>query len=157
VRNCPFCAEWLKAMPGRTLADRARDGGPAGEGVVPATAVSRTLSGDRTSALPPGDREIPAARAAHPRYHLVAAPGTGGMGTVFRAEQRLMGRAVALEVIHARVLAEGGAERFRQEIRAAARLAHPNIVTAYDAEQAGDVHFLVMEYVEGETLEHVLQ
>src|SRR5205807_730381 len=43
-------------------------------------------------------------------------------------------------------------ERFRREVRAAARLTHPNIVAAFDAEQAGDVHFLVMEYVEGVSL-----
>src|SRR5205807_7253241 len=48
------------------------------------------------------------------------------------------------------------AERFRREVRAAARLQHPNIVTAFDAEQAGDVHFLVMEYVEGTTLAQVV-
>jgi hypothetical protein len=47
-------------------------------------------------------------------------------------------------------------QRFRQEVRAAARLAHPNIVTAYDAGEAGDVCFLVMEYVEGETLAEVV-
>ena len=48
-------------------------------------------------------------------------------------------------------------ERFRQEVQAAARLAHPNIVTAYDADQEGDVHFLVMEFVEGTTLDRLVQ
>src|SRR5262249_39448581 len=43
-------------------------------------------------------------------------------------------------------------ERFRREVRAAARLSHPNIVTAYDAENAGDTHFLVMEFIEGTSL-----
>src|SRR5919199_3560825 len=64
-----------------------------------------------------------------------------------------MGRTVALKVI-ARQLVDrpGMLERFRREARAAARLAHPNIVAAYDAEQAGDLHFLVMEFVEGTTL-----
>jgi serine/threonine protein kinase len=61
------------------------------------------------------------------------------MGAVYKAEHRLMGRTVALKVIHPPLLPEGPAvERFRQEIRAAAQLVHPNIVTAYDAEQAGE-------------------
>src|SRR5262249_36597550 len=48
-------------------------------------------------------------------------------------------------------------ERFRREVKAAARLAHPNIVTAHDAEQAGDVHFLVMEFVEGVSLARLVE
>jgi serine/threonine protein kinase len=75
------------------------------------------------------------------------------MGTVYRARHRLMDRPVALKVIHARLVGQPGAVRhFRREIRAAARLAHPNIVAAYDADQAGDTHFFVMEYVEGTNL-----
>ena len=50
-----------------------------------------------------------------------------------------------------------GLERFRREVRAAAKLSHPNIVLAYDAEQAGDLHMLVMEYVEGFDLSKVLE
>jgi serine/threonine protein kinase len=48
-------------------------------------------------------------------------------------------------------------ERFRREVQAAAQLTHPNIVTAYDAEQAGNVHFLVMEYVEGTDLASIVK
>src|SRR5262249_3247528 len=48
-------------------------------------------------------------------------------------------------------------ERFRREVRAAARLSHPNIVTAHDADQAGDTHFLVMEYVAGTSLDRELR
>ena len=64
-----------------------------------------------------------------------------------------MGRPVALKVIAAHLLEHpGAADRFRQEVRAAARLHHPNIVTAYDAEQVGSVTVLVMEFVEGRSL-----
>jgi len=66
---------------------------------------------------------------------------------------RLMQRPVALKVIHPHLLEHPMAvERFRREVQAAARLVHPNIVTAFDAEQAGSLHFLVMEYVEGISL-----
>jgi hypothetical protein len=62
-----------------------------------------------------------------------------------------------LKVIH-KILTERGdaVERFRQEVKAAARLSHVNIVTAYDAERAGDLHFLVMEFVEGSNLEQLV-
>ena len=79
--------------------------------------------------------------------------GHGGMGSVYEAEHRVMQRRVALKVINDRYLATPDvAARFRREVRAAARLSHRNIVTAYDAERAGSNHFLVMEFVEGVTI-----
>src|SRR5262249_7236342 len=77
----------------------------------------------------------------------------GGMGAVYQAQHLLMERLVALKVINHNLLDNRAAvERFRREVKAAAKLTHPNIVTAHDAEQAGDTHFLVMEYVEGTSL-----
>jgi WD40 repeat protein/serine/threonine protein kinase len=96
---------------------------------------------------------VPEGLVEHPRYRLVRRLGGGGMGTVYEVEHRVMQRRVALKVIkHAYLESAGAVERFRREVRAAAQLSHPNIVTAFDAEQAGDTHFLVMEYVEGTTL-----
>jgi WD40 repeat protein len=96
---------------------------------------------------------VPAALARHSRYRLLKRLGSGGMGVVYQAEHRLMERPVALKVIHRRWTADPGAvARFRREVRAAARLMHPNIVVAYDAEKAGDTHFLVMEFVAGTNL-----
>jgi len=75
------------------------------------------------------------------------------MGTVFKARHRLMDRMVALKVMNPQLLADPMAVgRFQREVKAAAQLAHPHIVTAYDAEQVGNLHFLAMEYVEGQTL-----
>src|SRR5262245_26359186 len=103
--------------------------------------------------LVPACPGIPAGLVGHPRYNVLQLLGVGGMGAVYKAEHQLMGRLVALKVINPRLVASPQAvERFRREVRAAARLAHPNIVTAYDADQAGGTHFLVMEYVEGSTL-----
>lgn len=96
--------------------------------------------------------------ANHPRYRLQACLGAGGMGTVYRAEHRLMDRQVAIKVINRALMAKSGAiERFKREIKAAARLSHPNIVTVYDAEESGQLHFLVMELVEGTSLDHVVE
>jgi hypothetical protein len=80
------------------------------------------------------------------------------MGVVYQARQTVMDRQVVIKVINKTLLDNPGAlERFRREVKAAARLAHPNIVTAYDAEQAGDLHMLVMEFVPGQSLAEVLQ
>jgi serine/threonine protein kinase len=76
--------------------------------------------------------------------------GEGGMGQVYKARHRRMDRIVALKVLPAAAMKEADAvQRFQQEVKAAARLTHPNIVRAYDADEAGGMHFLVMEYVEG--------
>jgi serine/threonine protein kinase len=75
------------------------------------------------------------------------------MGDVYKAEHKLMDRPVALKLINRDLVKNAQAvERFRREVRTAARLRHPNIVTAHDAEQAGDVHFLVTEFVDGQDL-----
>ena len=79
------------------------------------------------------------------------------MGAVFKAEHKLMGRPVAIKVIRETLTSNPAVvERFRREVKAAARLAHPNIVAAHDAEQAGDTHFLVMEFVEGTDLARIV-
>jgi formylglycine-generating enzyme required for sulfatase activity len=84
--------------------------------------------------------------------------GRGGMGVVYRAEHRLMERLVAIKVINQRLLDRPEAlERFRREVKAAAKLIHPNIVTAFDAEQAGDLHLLVMELVDGLSVAQFLE
>lgn len=97
--------------------------------------------------------EVPADLRDHPRYHIVERIGSGGMGTVFRAEHRLMERTVALKVISPDLAGSPDViDRFRREVRAVAQLSHPNIVTAHDAEQVRETHFLVMEFVSGHDL-----
>ncbi len=105
------------------------------------------------AAAPVKDLGIPADLANHPRYRVLELIGAGGMGAVYKAEHRVMKRTVALKIISKNLLEKPDAvERFQREAEAAARLDHPNIVRAYDAEQAGDTHFLAMEYVEGTSL-----
>lgn len=110
-------------------------------------------AGDSAGADAAADDVLPDALALHPRYRPVRRLGCGGMGVVWLVEHAVMGRRVALKIIRPALLARPGAvERFRREVRAAAQLNHPNIATAHDADEAGGVHFLVMEYVPGETL-----
>ena len=103
----------------------------------------------RSQADDPGPPEL----ATHDRYRVERLLGKGGMGAVYLAEHRIMQRSVALKVIDRRRIGDPAMmERFRREVRAAARLSHPNIVTTFDAEDAGDTQFLAMEYVEGVSL-----
>ncbi|HEV3342094.1 MAG TPA: bifunctional serine/threonine-protein kinase/formylglycine-generating enzyme family protein [Pirellulales bacterium] len=84
--------------------------------------------------------------------------GAGGMGQVFKAWHRRMQRLVALKTLpDQRGASEDSIARFRREILSAARLSHPNIVAAYDADVAQQIHFLVMEYVDGENLAEVVR
>jgi WD40 repeat protein/serine/threonine protein kinase len=91
-------------------------------------------------------------------YVLLDMLGQGGMGRVYKARHRLMDRIVAIKVIRPdRVASRDAVARFRREVQAAARVAHPNVVLAYDAAQSGDSHFLVMEYVDGTDLARIIK
>jgi serine/threonine protein kinase len=80
------------------------------------------------------------------------------MGVVYLARNKLMGRPEVLKVVGKHLLDQpGAAERFLREIRAAANLSHPHIVTAYAAFQAGDLLVFAMEFVEGETLAQLVK
>ena len=83
-------------------------------------------------------------------YILLDKIGAGGMGMVFKAQHRRMKRLVAVKVLpQAAVKDPNLVKRFRREVEAAAKLTHPNIVAAYDADEFNGTHFLVMEFVEG--------
>lgn len=84
--------------------------------------------------------------------------GSGGMGTVYKAHHRRMDRIVALKVLSPDLMSSRAAvDRFQKEVRAAARLEHPNVVMAYDADEDIGVHFLVMQYVDGRDLGSVVK
>lgn len=92
------------------------------------------------------------------RYKLIEKIGAGGMGAVYKAEQVGLGRIVAVKLMGQELLEKPGAlDRFLREIQLVAKLQHPNIVSAYDADQVAGRHFLVLEYVEGQDLEQILQ
>jgi serine/threonine-protein kinase len=92
------------------------------------------------------------------QYRILDQLGRGGMGRVFKAEHRTMGRIVALKVLAPDLLRTDRAqELFLREVRAAARLVHPNIVTAYDANEVNGRYFLVLEFVDGPNLEQLVR
>src|SRR5690349_15182797 len=98
------------------------------------------------------------ARVLANRYELRTEIGRGGMADVYVALDRLLNRRVAVKVLSPAFAADPAfVERFRREAQAAASLNHPNIVAVYDWGRDGDTSFIVMEYVNGQTLREVLQ
>lgn len=86
------------------------------------------------------------------RYKIIEKIGEGGMGTVYKAEDLLLKRIVALKILHKKLMDNTKAiERFYTEARSAAALNHPNIVTVFDVGQMGEDYFITMEFIEGES------
>ena len=167
LATCTVCQEVLVDTPADSLVETLREPAPA---AAAESAESRPGLFTRLAAVinpnapQPAPRpaarshqDVPAELRDHPRYEILERLGAGGMGTVFKARHRLMDRIVALKVMNPQLLADPVAVgRFQREVKAAAQLAHPHIVTAYDAEQVGGLHFLAMEFVEGQTLAEVV-
>jgi len=152
LAECEACRTLAGALAHESLLLQQRtepDANPSAQEAATATGPSATARG-----TPP----ISPALASHPRYRILELLGAGGMGAVYKAEHRRMERHVALKVMSRELMDRPEmVERFHREVKAAARLTHANIVTAYDADQAGDTHFLVMEFVEGTSLAQKVQ
>src|SRR5688500_1076996 len=91
-------------------------------------------------------------------YRILRRLGAGGMAEVYLAEQRSLGRQVALKVLQPALARDGAyVQRFHHEARAAASLVHANIVQIYEVGQSAGIHFIAQEYVRGKNLGQVLQ
>ncbi|MGH9940140.1 MAG: protein kinase domain-containing protein, partial [Blastocatellia bacterium] len=91
------------------------------------------------------------------RYRVEARIGAGGMGEVYKAWDEELQRFVALKTLSAEFTADADrVRRFEQEARAVSALNHPNIITIFEIVHTGDVHFIAVEYVEGQTLRGLL-
>ena len=88
------------------------------------------------------------------RYRLLSLVGEGGMALVYKAHDQELDRTVAIKVVRPEY---DTGDAFRREARASARLPHPNIVTVYDVRQDGNLHYIVMEYVEGWNLKELIE
>ncbi len=91
-------------------------------------------------------------------YEITAHLGQGGMGNVYRATDTMLGREVALKMLHPQLTMQPQfLDRFKKEARVLAQLLHPNIAVIYNFIEQGGNHFMVMEYVEGTTLDDLLK
>src|SRR5207249_2844240 len=117
----------LAAARTRADADRLSAPTPTLDGSATPPAFAPTLAFDDTKG-PMVDPAVLSALANHPKYRVIRQLGVGGMGSVWLAEHTVMNRQVAVKVIRPDLLAKPGAtERFLREVRAAAKLHHPNI------------------------------
>ena len=103
--------------------------------------------------VPPSVEEL---AQLFPQLEIIEFIGKGGMGAVYKARQPRLDRFVALKILPPAAAGDPGfAERFNREARALARLNHPNIVAVHDFGQAGGLHYLVMEFVDGGNLRQI--
>ena len=92
------------------------------------------------------------------RYELIEKIGEGGMAVVYKGKDRLLNRYVAIKILRPEYTKdEQFIESFRRESQAAAGLSHPNIVGVYDVGKEGNIHFIVMELIDGKTLSEVIK
>jgi serine/threonine protein kinase len=133
-----------------------------GETVAIVTPVDSTPTTDLPAVLPQSARhpedDFPPELRNHPKYRLIKLLGKGGMGAVYLAEHRMLDKWIAIKTINPTLVDDSEMlERFKRERKMAAKLEHPNIVRAYDADTAGNLHLLIMEYVEGRDLNRVIE
>ena len=139
---CGSDAELKREVEALLAADR--DAGTFGTS-TPGGSDATSPTGDEGRTLRP--------RARLGRYEIVDLIATGGMGEVYRARDARLGREVAIKVLPAALLADGGRmRRFDEEARAAGALNHPNILAVYDVGTEGGLPYVVSELLEGETL-----
>jgi len=151
LEDCPDCRKRVAELTADSFLVRARD---ARALVKERSGQSQPSGMDKLAganvAAPPASETLPPGLADHPDYEIKRELGRGGMGVVYLAHNKLMGRDDALKVMGRHIIERPRVlERFLREIRAVARLRHPNIVAAYNATRLGQSIVLAMEYVEG--------
>ncbi len=146
LESCAGCRRRVAATPADSFVGRMRAAANPDGTPEPSKALS-------AFAPTPSAGDVPPELASLTQYSGLRQLGRGGMGVVYLAWNALMEREEVLKVVH-RATGEyaQAADRFLQEIRAAAKLRHPHVVAAYDAKRIGDLLVLSMEYVPGEDL-----
>jgi tRNA A-37 threonylcarbamoyl transferase component Bud32 len=154
--GCPDCCRAAAAQSGDDFLDRLRQAHSLSGTPAPVESTACAAPAPKRATGPTA--ELPPELANNPHYEVLRELGRGGMGVVYLARNKLMDRLEVLKVVKQALLDRPGAEeRFLREIRSAARLNHPNVVTAYSAVQSGQLLAFAMEYVEGEDLAKLVQ
>ena len=158
LETCPDCCRLVGCLPPDSFMGKVQAAKPGGTELPLSAARPKgtPVAAAPRQAAPLTD--LPPELTNHPKFRVLRELGRGGMGVIYLAEHRIMEKPVALKVINSSLLDNADAlARFHAEARAAAKLDHPNIARAYDADQAGNLHFLVMEFVEGVSLAQLLE
>src|SRR5262249_50879281 len=166
VRFCASCGKPISRSKPTPTPDERATIDYAATATSPLPATSRTpfpssRSYSRTSApvdfLVSEGRFLPR-RLIAGRYGIIALLGKGGMGEVYRADDLTLGQAVAMKFLPEEATShEGMLERFKNEVRIARRVSHPNVCRVYDVGDVDGATFFTMEYVDGEDLASLLR
>jgi predicted Ser/Thr protein kinase len=160
VRFCSACG-----TPAAGTSDAATiDYPPTATSPLPPKPPSSSRSGSSHSGSRPSSsadlinegRFLPG-RLIAGRYRIIALLGKGGMGEVYRADDLTLGQAVAMKFLPEAASDEGLLERFRNEVRTARKVSHPNVCRVYDVGEVDGQTFFTMEYVDGEDLASLLR
>src|SRR5262245_60978339 len=139
--GCSDCLRRFAGLSSDDILGRIREANYSG-GSAPGETNPEGAAGDFARAAPRAARPagtVPAELANHPDYQIIRPLGSGGMGLVYLAQNRIMGRNEVLKLIGPEIIDRSGVrDRFLREIRAVAQLRHPNIVMAYSAFRAGE-------------------
>src|SRR5512138_169155 len=160
MSRCPRCSAVIPAdsafcgkcgsAASAASPDMTQTAGHRGGGSGPAARLGTTSTPDE-GRFPPGT-------VLAQRYRIAGRLGKGGMGEVYRASDLLLGQTVALKFLpESLVNDEGMLERFRNEVRLARQVSHPNVCRVYDIGEADGQLFLTMEYIDGEDLASLLR
>jgi len=159
LEECSDCRKRVAEMSADSFLGRVRDAQAAGKSILGQSQAGGTESLKHANAAPPPSANtLPPGLAEHTNYQVLRELGRGGMGVVYLAENRMMGRKEVLKVVSSHLLNRTGVlDRFLREIRLAAQLDHPNIVTACSASRVGESLVLSMEYVAGYDLSQLVK
>lgn len=153
LEQCSVCRSRVADLSSDSFIDRLTAVKISSGSSISENALSTVRSGERgpSSPLP-----LPSELANCAQYEAIRELGKGGMGTVYVARNKLLGREEVLKVVNKSLLDRPEAiDRFLREIQSAARLQHPNVVTAYSAMRLGELLVFAMEYVPGQDLAQV--
>ncbi|MYC55868.1 MAG: serine/threonine protein kinase, partial [Chloroflexi bacterium] len=118
-------------------------------------------TGTATRAKPHSAQEVtimPGETLLNQRYELVAQQGSGGMSVIYRALDRSLGRIVAIKILRPNLTKDPAfLDKFQQEARSIAKMAHPNIVTVHDVGSDGATYYIVMEMISGSDLKKLIK
>ena len=141
LEGCSECASRLEGQRPDTFVGRLRAAAPKGQ----------------PAPRPGAPADFPPELLASGKFEVLGKLGEGGMGAVWKARHTFLDRLVAIKVMRPDAVSSPDARgRFLQEMRAGGRLSHPNVAQTIDAAQAGDILYLVMEYVEGVSLDRLV-
>jgi serine/threonine protein kinase len=162
LESCPDCRRRVAELTSDSFLSQLQKAQrrPSGPIMSHSSADPVSMDGkpDRPIAAPPAAETMHPGLADHPDYEIRSELGRGGMGVVYLAHNRIMGRDEVLKIMGRQIMDRPGVlDRFLREIRAVARLRHDNIVAAYSAFRLGESLVFAMEYVEGYDLSRMVK